>query len=62
MKRYHNLLKDIYQHILENFEPKLTKITIYGEYFGGLWPANHPQSLADGAKPVQKGVYYTPNH
>jgi Rnl2 family RNA ligase len=59
--RFHNKLTDIYTTIKE-FDPKMIKFTIYGEYFGGNWPANHPNSVKGGPKAVQKGIYYTPEH
>jgi hypothetical protein len=43
-------------------DPKVLKFAIYGEYFGGNWPAGHPQAVKGSPKMVQKGVYYTPNH
>lgn len=36
-------------------------IAVYGELFGGSYP--HPEVKAiDGVKPVQKGVYYSPDY
>ena len=40
----------------------MIKFAIYGEYFGGNWPADHPNANKKGPKAVQKGVYYTPEH
>lgn len=60
VERFHNKLADIYATIKE-YEPKMIKFSIYGEYFGGNWPANHP-SFVKGPKAVQKGICYTPQH
>ena len=59
--KFHNKLADIYTRIKE-YEPKMIKFAIYGEYFGGNWPADHPNAVQKGPKAVQKGVYYTPDH
>ena len=40
----------------------MLKFAIYGEYFGGNWPANHPNAIKNAPKQVQKGICYTPNH
>ena len=58
--RFHNKLADIYTRIKE-FDPKMIKFAVYGEYFGGNWPEKDP-NFVKGPKAVQKGVYYTPNH
>lgn len=60
MAKYHNKLIDVYTTIKE-FDPKMIKFSIYGEYFGGNWPVNHP-NFVKGPKSVQKGIYYTPEH
>lgn len=61
MHKFHNKLKDVFENI-RTFEPDLLKFSIYGEYFGGNWPADHPANIKNGPKQVQKGVYYTPHH
>jgi hypothetical protein len=40
----------------------LIKFSIYGEYFGGNWPAKHVDFVKTAAKAVQKGISYTPHH
>lgn len=40
----------------------MIKFSIYGEYFGGNWPLEHPNAIKGGPKQVQKGVCYTPEH
>jgi hypothetical protein len=40
----------------------LLKFSIYGEYFGGNWPLEHPLNIKGGPKAVQKGIHYTPHH
>lgn len=59
--KFHNGIPEIYANI-KHYDPKVLKFAIYGEYFGGLWPINHPQAVKNSPKQVQKGVYYTPNH
>lgn len=59
--RFHNKLPDIYKNIKE-YDPKMIKFSIYGEYFGGNWPVEDANYIKGGPKSVQKGVYYTPNH
>ena len=61
VKKFHNKLPDVYATIKE-YDPKMLKFSVYGEYFGGLWPENHPAAVKGGPKGVQKGIYYTPNH
>eukprot|EP01099_Mayorella_cantabrigiensis_P006425 TRINITY_DN5363_c0_g1_i1.p1 TRINITY_DN5363_c0_g1~~TRINITY_DN5363_c0_g1_i1.p1 ORF type:complete len:366 (+),score=63.68 TRINITY_DN5363_c0_g1_i1:22-1098(+) len=38
----------------------LHHFTIYGELYGGVYP--HPEVLDKGNQPIQKGVYYSPDH
>ena len=59
--KFHNKMPDVYKSIKE-YDPKMIKFAIYGEYFGGNWPVEDPNYIKGGPKQVQKGVYYTPNH
>lgn len=59
--KFHNKLTDVFNTIKE-YDPKMLKFAIYGEYFGGNWPENHPDYVKTGMKSVQRGVYYTPTH
>ena len=59
--RFHNKLADVYKTILE-FDPEMIKFSVYGEYFGGNWPVDHPDYTINKYKSIQKGVYYTPEH
>ena len=34
----------------------MARYVIYGEYFGGFWPEQ-----SEKIRPIQKGVYYSPN-
>jgi hypothetical protein len=61
VSRFHNKLQDIYETIRE-YEPKLLKYAIYGEYFGGFWPVDHPNYIKIKPKAVQQGISYSPNH
>lgn len=61
VSRFHNDLPEVFGNI-KHFDPKVLKFAIYGEYFGGNWPVNHPQGVKNGSKCVQKGVYYTPKN
>ncbi len=46
-------------HQLRKDDPSVTRVYVYGELFGGLYP--HPEVLpVAGALPVQTGVYYAP--
>jgi len=59
--KFHNRLNEVFDNI-KKVEPQLLKIAIYGEYFGGNWPLDHPAYVKGGPKQVQKGIYYTPHH
>lgn len=59
--RFHNDLAQVFENI-KHYDPKLLKFSIYGEFFGGNWPAGHHQAIKNGPKMVQKGVSYTPNN
>jgi len=59
--KFHNKLADVYNTIKE-FDPKMLKFAVYGEYFGGNWPEKDVHYVKAGPKAVQKGIYYTPNH
>jgi hypothetical protein len=48
-------IKNIIEQI-KTFEIKFDTIIIYGELFGGLYP-----NIQSKNKPIQKGVYYSPN-
>jgi hypothetical protein len=39
--KFHDKLKDVFEN-LKAFDPKAIKFAIYGEYFGGSWPEDHP--------------------
>jgi hypothetical protein len=60
VKKIHNHLDDVFQKVKATY-PETEIIQIYGEYFGGSWPQEHP-NFFKGPKAVQKGVYYTPHH
>jgi hypothetical protein len=59
--KFHNRLQDIFAN-LKHYDPKALKLSIYGEYFGGNWPLDHPSNIKGGPTSVQKGINYTPNH
>jgi Rnl2 family RNA ligase len=61
VEQFHNKLNHVYNSIIE-YDPKMIKFSIYGEYFGGNWPLEHPNAIKGGPKQVQKGVCYTPEH
>lgn len=60
MAKTHNDIDHVFQKVKETHS-EVEIIQIYGEYYGGSWPENHPNFMK-GPKAVQKGVYYTPNH
>lgn len=53
--KFHHKLQNIYQDI-KKFYPTMARYVIYGEYFGGFWPEQ-----SEKIRPIQKGVYYSPN-
>jgi len=42
--RFHNRLPEVFANI-KNVDPEVLEFTIYGEFFGGNWPINHPQGV-----------------
>ncbi|MCB9753912.1 MAG: hypothetical protein H6713_28550 [Myxococcales bacterium] len=47
-------------HRLRAEDPEVTRVYVYGELFGGLYP--HPEVPPPlGVEPIQTGVYYTPD-
>jgi hypothetical protein len=59
--KFHNKLNNVFNKI-KQFDPRTLKFSIYGEYFGGNWPVNHPNAVKNAPKQVQKGVCYSPLH
>ncbi len=56
MNKYHKSLTQV-KNNLSKLIKGMTKFSIYGEYFGGLYP-----NIKNKLKHVQLGVYYIPHH
>ena len=53
-------IKNVVQYVDANYAENKTKICIYGELFGGIYP--HKDVIANtDVHPVQSGIYYSPN-
>ena len=61
VKGFHNNLSDVWKALSEDF-PEMNRFSLFGEYFGGNWPAEHKLAIKDGPKHIQQGIYYTPKH
>lgn len=60
-RKYESAAAALYAQLKSATYPGMTKVTIFGELFGGLYPPVDGGS--DGAatsRPVQEGVYYSP--
>lgn len=60
VKKFHNNLAEVWNNLKKDY-PEIKRFSLFGEYFGGNWPENHP-AYVKGPKHVQKGINYTPEH